>query len=273
MGKIATKTLATGDGWSVGDVVCTAGPGDRPFEEQHTAFSIAVVLEGSFQYRSECSSEVLSPGSLLLGSCGRSFECGHEHGTGDRCVAFYYTPEFFERAGVTSAFPVHRIPPIPPMASWIARIACALHDPAQSAFEELAHGFAVAVLEVVGRDGRNASTSASDERRISAALRFIEANLSESLPLDRLAALAKMSEFHFIRVFRNVTGVTPHQYILRARLRQAATRLKTQSQPVLDIALDTGFQDLSHFNHAFRAEFGHSPRTSRRQSSGCRSAS
>ena len=53
--------------------------------------------------------------------------------------------------------------------------------------------------------------------------------------------------------------MTPHQYILRARLRQAAVRLKTSSDKVLEIALDTGFGDLSNFNHAFRAEFGVSP--------------
>jgi hypothetical protein len=111
LGKIATTALVSGDGWSVGDVVCTAGPQDRPYEEQHTAVSIAVVLEGSL-YRSERSSEIMSPGSLLLGSYGRSFECAHEHGTGDRCVAFHYTPDFFERAGAACTFPVYRVPPI-----------------------------------------------------------------------------------------------------------------------------------------------------------------
>ena len=59
--------------------------------------------------------------------------------------------------------------------------------------------------------------------------------------------------------FKQVTRVTPHQYILRARLRQAAVRLKTSSDKVLEIALDTGFGDLSNFNHAFRTEFGVSP--------------
>ena len=74
-----------------------------------------------------------------------------------------------------------------------------------------------------------------------------------------MASTAKMSEFHFLRTFKQVTQVTPHQYILRARLRQAAVRLKTRSDKVLEIALDTGFADLSNFNHAFRAAFGVSP--------------
>jgi AraC-like DNA-binding protein len=60
-------------------------------------------------------------------------------------------------------------------------------------------------------------------------------------------------------------GVTPHQYVLRARLRRAGLRLKAQRAKVLDIALDSGFGDVSNFNRAFRAEFGVSPRDYRRQ--------
>jgi AraC-like DNA-binding protein len=68
-----------------------------------------------------------------------------------------------------------------------------------------------------------------------------------------------MSEFHFLRTFKHVTRVTPHQFILRSRLREAAVRLSSTLDEVLEIALDTGFRDLSNFNHAFRAEFGMSP--------------
>lgn len=260
MGKIATKILASGDGWSVCDVVCTSGPQDRPYEEQHGLRTIAVVVEGSFQYRSGCCSEVMSPGALLLGNCGRSFECGHEHGTGDRCVSFQYTPQFFERAGLAGAFPVHRIPPMAALAPWVAEARLAVQAPERVAFEELAHGLAGAVPGVLGGAGQGSrAPTAADERRISATLRFIEANLSEQLSLAWLASMAKMSEFHFLRVFRQVTRVTPHQYILRARLREAALRLKTRAETVLEIALDAGFRDLSNFNHAFRAEFGVSP--------------
>jgi AraC family transcriptional regulator len=72
-----------------------------------------------------------------------------------------------------------------------------------------------------------------------------------------------MSPFHFLRVFRQVTGLTPHQYLLRTRLREAATRLAAGQERILDIALASGFEDLSNFNHAFRAEFGVSPRVYR----------
>ena len=95
-------------------------------------------------------------------------------------------------------------------------------------------------------------------------MRTIELRVAEELTLDRLARDAGLSPFHFLRVFERLTGVTPHQYVRRARLRGAATRLAVERAPILDIALDSGFGDVSNFNHAFRVEFGVSPRAFRR---------
>ena len=264
MGKIAANILASGDGWNVGDVVCTAGPRDRPYEEQHSVWSIAVVVRGSFQYHSSCGAAVMSPGALLLGNCGQSFECSHEHATGDRCLAFHYTPESFDRWGVPP-FRIPRIPALPELAPWVAMAQLAVQAPYKVNFEELAWGLIGAVAEVVyaSRKGECAPGPA-DERRVSATLRLIEAHFSDPLPLAQLASIAHMSAFHFLRTFRQVTRLTPHQYLLRTRLREAATRLATRPERILDIALASGFGDLSNFNHAFRAEFGVSPRAYRR---------
>jgi len=268
LGKIAANILASGEGWNVGDVVCTAGPHDRPFEEQHSAWSIAVVVRGSFQYHSSCGAALMSPGALLLGNYGHSFECSHEHATGDRCLAFHYTPEFFERCG-GPVFRFPRIPALPELAPWVAMAQLAVQAPQKVSFHQLAWGLLGAVIDVVcpSRKGDRAPRPA-DERRISATLRFIEAHFSEPLSLAQLASTASMSAFHFLRTFRQVTGLTPHQYLLRMRLREAATQLATRPGRILDIALASGFQDLSNFNHAFRAEFGVSPRALRRAPGG-----
>jgi len=260
LGKIATRIVAQGNGWRAGDAICTSGPKDRPFEEQHDSISIAVVLEGSFQYRSTGGSAVMSPGALLLGNPGQCYQCGHEHVTGDRCLAFYYTPDFFDRARLKADFPVNRIPPAGALSPLVVKSRLAIHKPDDFRFEELAFGLAEVVGTVLeeSREAGRAPTAA-DERRISGVLRLIEANLAEELPVEFLSLNAKMSEFHFLRVFRQVTGVTPHQHILRSRLRDAALRLRTTSDDVVFVAMDAGFRDLSHFNHAFRAEFGVSP--------------
>ena len=50
------------------DVVCRAGPSDRPFEEQHEGFSVSAVVEGIFTYRSDAGDRLLYPGASLLGT-------------------------------------------------------------------------------------------------------------------------------------------------------------------------------------------------------------
>jgi len=264
LGKIATKTLASGDGWEAGDVLCTAGPKDRPYEEEHSAFSIAVVVRGSFQYYSSCGAAVMSPGALLLGNWGQKFQCRHEHATGDRCLSFHYTPEFFDRCGVV-AFRIPCIPPLAELAPWVALAQFAVDSPEKVRFDELACGLIATVADVVSLNHNgDRAVGPANERRISAALRYIEAHFSEPLPLEQLASAVKMSAFHFLRAFRQVTGLTPHQFLKRTRLRAAAIRLATRPERILDVALASGFGDLSNFNHAFRAEFGVSPRVYRR---------
>jgi transcriptional regulator GlxA family with amidase domain len=91
------------------------------------------------------------------------------------------------------------------------------------------------------------------------AIRLVESDSARPVRLKDLAASAGMSRYHFLRVFRRLTGMTPYQYLLSARMRRAAVELGTTRRPVLEIALDSGFGDLSTFNHRFRAVFGLTP--------------
>jgi transcriptional regulator GlxA family with amidase domain len=102
--------------------------------------------------------------------------------------------------------------------------------------------------------------------RVTGAVRFIERNADEALSLSRLAKAAGLSPFHFLRTFEDLTGTSPHQYVMRLRLRRAASRLLAEPAKILDIVLDSGFGDVSNFNRAFRVEFGMSPRAYRRES-------
>ena len=91
------RTVAEGEGWRVVDILCTSGPHDRPFEERYLSASISLVLSGTFMCRSDRGLSLMSPGALLLGNAGRTFECSHQHGEGDRCLSFQFDPELFER--------------------------------------------------------------------------------------------------------------------------------------------------------------------------------
>ena len=92
----------------------------------------------------------------------------------------------------------------------------------------------------------------------------MELDPSNDASLDSLAAAAGLSPFAYLRTFERLTGATPHQLLLRARLRRAAVRLETESSKVIDVALASGFGDVSNFNKSFRAEFGVTPTDYRR---------
>jgi AraC family transcriptional regulator len=267
-GTTARTTLARGRGWSVDDVVCTRGPEDRLFEEYHSGLTIAVVVAGTFQYRTGNRRETLTPGSLLLGNDGQCFECDHDHATGDRCIAFRFSAEYFDRIGADlggrearRAFRLGRLPPLREVSRLSAAAAAGLLDATAIPWEELSLELAAAALRLANGLRDHAPLAPRGAvARITASIRAIEGHPAGRLTLEGLAAEAGLSPFHYLRTFERVTGVTPHQFILRTRLREAATRLVTEPGRVLDIAFDAGFGDLSNFNHAFRAEFGMSPR-------------
>jgi AraC-like DNA-binding protein len=127
-------------------------------------------------------------------------------------------------------------------------------------FEEFAVELAGRVLTTCAETGpTNGAPSTLAERRIATAVRFIELHFAQPINIGGLARRVGLSPFHFLRTFHRVLGITPHQFLLRRRLQEAAWRLRTSTEPVLDIALDSGFGDLSNFNHSFRVTFGISP--------------
>ncbi len=275
-GRATARVLAGGPGWTVSDVVCTSGPQDRPFEERHAGVSIAIVVAGSFQYRSSASQELMTPGSLLLGNPGQCYECGHEHGSGDRCLSFYYAPDYFEDLwaglrGSKRGFRMLRLPAGRELSPLVARACAALQSPGGSAieiWEELSLQLASQTASLTAGFSADAEAAPpSAVARVTRVLRSIERHSEMNLGLGALAREAGLSRYHFLRTFQRLTGQTPHQYLLRGRLREAATRLAAEPAKILEIALDCGFGDVSNFNRAFRAEFGVSPRAYRVQAS------
>ena len=262
-GRAEERRLVTGEGWSVSDVICTSGPGDRPFEEQHDGVSIAVVLAGTFQYRSPLGRSMLTSGSLLLGNPGQCFECGHEHAAGDRCVAFRYAPDFFDRIAAGRRVRSSHLPPVAALSRLFVRAAAGGALGFSVAWDEIAIELAEAVLRLTSAEIAPATVDAALMRRVTESVRRIEAEPEAPWILTELAAEARQSPFHYLRVFRQVTGVTPHQFVLRARLRAAALRLLSTDAKVIDVALGAGFGDVSNFNSAFRREFGAAPRAFR----------
>ncbi len=262
----AVRSLCQGREWSVSEFVCTAGPGDRPFEERHGNVAISAVIEGTFIYRGDTGTAMLHPGAFLFGNAAACYECGHDHSTGDRCISFQAAPEYFAEIAASAAgsshfrFPTPMLPATPRLLPWLARIeARTAFADALDVDEMAAHLMEAVIGAISGAAPLPVRVSPRDGRRIGEALRHIETNAADALDLDTLAGVAIMSKYHFLRTFRHTVGMTPYQFLIGVRMRRAAVRLATSSAPVSAIAFDTGFGDLSTFNARFRETFGMSP--------------
>ncbi len=98
--------------------------------------------------------------------------------------------------------------------------------------------------------------SLSDAER---GLRYLNANFRETVTVDDAAAAAGMSKSYFMKVFRDVNGISPWEYVLLKRVSYAANLLKTTQDSVLDVAMQSGFNTKSSFNRAFRRVMKTSP--------------
>ena len=97
------------------------------------------------------------------------------------------------------------------------------------------------------------------QARIKLVLIYILHNFKDNLQLDQLAGIACMSPYHFHRLFKNYTGESVYAYIKKLRLEYAALCLLKSGEPASNIALSSGYSNLSAFSKAFRQHYGVSP--------------
>ena len=100
---------------------------------------------------------------------------------------------------------------------------------------------------------------ALDPRRLQRVIDFIEASLGTDIRLDELAAQACLSPFHFSRLFREATGLSPHRYVTDRRVQAARQELARNHAPLVQIALDVGFGSQANFTRVFRKATGLTP--------------
>jgi AraC family transcriptional regulator len=255
----------------VDDYRCDAGPEDRPFVELHGDHSISYVRRGSFGYRVGDEGFELVAGSFVIGRPGDEYVCTHDHHDGgDECLSIHLTAEMADGLGRRArVWRTGALPPLPELMVLGELAQAAADGRSDVGLDEVGMWLSARVLDVVTGSGRSHADAASRDRRraVEAAL-WIDAHCHEPIDLERAAALAGLSAFHFLRVFSRVLGVTPHQYLVRARLRRAASLLCDPARPVTDIAFDVGFGDLSNFVRTFHRAAGVSPRGFRRAARG-----
>lgn len=257
---------------TVVDYRCEYGPDDEPFVERHGEYSLAYVRRGSFRYTSRGRSFELVSGSFLVGRPGDEYVCSHEHTVGDECLSFHVNEEVADQlGGELDTWRAGGIPPLPELVVLGELAQAAAGGRSDLDLEEAGLLLAGRFLEVIGGKAPAAPAGGTrDRRRAVEAARWIEDRASEPIGLESAAREAGLSPFHFLRLFSGVLGVTPHQYLVRTRLRNAARLLADDDRSITDVAFDAGFGDLSNFVRTFHRAAGVSPRGFRKASKGDR---
>lgn len=269
---MAATTLTRSESISVIDYHCTAGPGDAPFAESHSAYSVSYVRKGSFGYHTRGEAFELVAGAVMVGRPGDEYTCTHEHhACGDECLSFQFPQAFVDALGGKNAWQAAGVAPVPELMVLGELATVAAEGRNAVAVDEAGLLFAARFVEVVSGQARaRPQRAARDRRRAVEIADWMDANSALEIDLDGAAAEAGLSPFHFLRVFAGVLGVTPHQYLVRSRLRHAARLLAGDDRPVTDVALEVGFNDLSNFVRTFRRAAGISPGQFRRTAKGDR---
>ncbi|OQW55628.1 MAG: transcriptional regulator [Proteobacteria bacterium SG_bin9] len=258
---------------TVYDYRCDSGPGSKPFAEEHKCHSLSFVRKGSFGCRARGQSFELVAGSVMVGRPGDEYTCTHEHhACGDECLSFQFTPELADSMnGDNRIWQSGAIAPLPELMVLGELAQAATRNETGLSLGEAGLMFTSRFIEIVSdRTQEQVKATARDRRRAVEAALWIDDNAHDPIDLEDAAEQSGLSPFHFLRLFSSVLGVTPHQYLVRSRLRRAAGLLADDDRAITGIAFDVGFGDLSNFVRTFHRAAGMSPRAFRKAARGDR---
>ena len=103
------------------------------------------------------------------------------------------------------------------------------------------------------------------EDKLKLALTYIQEHYAEPITIKQLADTCGFSQVHFMNIFKAAIGATCIEYLIEYRLTRAAMDLQETDHPIMQIALDNGFQNISYFNRAFKQQYAMTPTAFRRQ--------
>jgi AraC family transcriptional regulator len=241
-------------------------------EEVAESFAVNFVEAGCFRLSAYGCSWRLTPGSVFVSQPGDVRDYSHdEEFPTDVCASVSFTPEFIEgctdgasllpAAALILQLPTNRL------AFLKLRLDAMIGMTEQLALDDFAYEL-IAAIRTVGRTLNNERPYGARQlnwyaERVEAVRALLETQYAESQSLASLAAGVGMSAFNFARVFRQLTGLPPHRYLVQVRLNRALEMLRDGS-PVTDVCYAVGYSNLSHFTRSFRRRFGFQPSTLKR---------
>jgi AraC family transcriptional regulator len=241
----------------------------------HSTFNVTVVLEGRMTATIGGRAFEVSGGEIALTNVGQSHSA---HALEVEFVSIGVSPilvnELVTEIGLTrtSADIAFRSSVI--TDETLTRLARALVG--EMSVEQLGHA---AMLDALVRqvvihllrchltvrksDQIELSRAGPVDRRLRRAIEFMHDNFGREIAVEEIASAAYLSEYHFARFFKQISGVTPHVYLANLRLERARKLLAETALPISEIASLVGYQSQSHFTKMFKSVTGVTPRVYR----------
>ncbi|MBK6313139.1 MAG: helix-turn-helix transcriptional regulator [Blastocatellia bacterium] len=232
--------------------------------------TVVAVLVGAFTVGIAGVDREVSAGYMALIDSGTAFSLS---GSGERLTLTMSQPwlgEAAARLGREGRGPVifsHAVAPIDDaLAPTIRRLVVELGRSGEGRNEAIELVMALAALDIVGPHATSdrlerleRSRAGLVDRRLRRSIEFMHDNFDRELALAEIAEAAYLSEFHFARLFKRITGVTPHAYLAGLRVEHARRLLSTTDRSIADIGAGVGYQSASHFGKVFRQTTGFTP--------------
>ena len=129
-------------------------------------------------------------------------------------------------------------------------------------YESLARVFLVKLLQRYGEERHEALefSRGFTARHYKRVLDHVEANFGQPITIEDLAGVAGISPAHFSRLFKEVLGDSPYQFVMEYRVEQAKKMLADREQSLIDVALSCGFSDQPHLGRIFKRLTGATPK-------------
>lgn len=232
----------------------------------HWTFSLGIGLAGVRLHRTPKGQFPVTPGGIVVINCGEAHDGGIPAGykyssRAIRIDSQLITKLLFQVTGRRLEAVCLAQPTIddPELFQAILSLHLALGQTGSRLEKECL------LLEVIARlqarhalEKQEPGPAGNENSAVDRACQYLQDCHELNVSLDELAKIAGLSPFYFTKVFTRHTGIPPHAYQLQTRLKKA-TDLLAAGRPIIEVALDTGFYDQSHFQKAFKKKFGINP--------------
>lgn len=285
------STLHTSPIVSIVDFQCEEEPQSTSSLEYADRFSISFTRKGTFSYRVENTWHDIHTNTILLENKDSTHTVAHPSGCGDMCTIFQpheklleNARSFFWRRGCYSVhkganlsnrfFPIYVLPSSPKLDYLHAHLLHAVQKLPLAGMTLKMDVLTIQLVEetfrAIYRNGRSRFTAQLDSKlkqrhleTIERAKEYIINKFDTELSLSQIASHVAVSDFHFSRLFKQITNRSPYQYLLEVRLHHALLLLRNTLLSVSEICFTSGFNSFPHFIASFTQRYGVSPTKAR----------